>query len=435
MIGSIILLIILIFLNAVFASAEIAVISMNETKLKTLVANGDKRALKLSALTAQPARFLATIQVAITLAGLLSSAYAAENFAEPLVAFMTASGISISEQVLKSISVFVITLILAYFNLVFGELVPKRIAMKKSEPMALSMAGLLHGVSKTFAPLVYLLTVSTNLILKMIGINPEENDAEITEEEIRMLLLEGKEQGTIDIQENQMIQNVFEFDDLSVEQLCTHRIDVASLHLSDDLPVWEGTILEHRHTYYPVYDESIDHIIGILNTKDYFRISEKTKDRILQDAVEKPYFIPESMRANVLFQNMKQSRNYFAVIIDEYGGLSGIITLHDLMEALVGDLYEPEDTSTPDDIKQLTDTQWQIQGFASLDLVQKTLHVPLPVEIFDTYSGFICGIIGRVPNDGECFECTSHGLCIMVHTVENHRIGDTTVTLIAGFCS
>ena len=220
MIGSIILLIVLIFLNAIFASAEIAVISMNDAKLKKLTEEGNKKAIKLTKLTEQPARFLATIQVVITLAGFLNSAFAADYFADPLVDLFVSLGVPIPRSVLSSVSVIIITVILSYFNLVFGELVPKRIAMKKT------LAGPLYTISKIFTPLVFLLTVSTNGVLRLLGIDPNESEEQVTEEEIRMMLSEGSQQGTIDQSETEMIQNVFDFNDISVEQICTHRIDV-----------------------------------------------------------------------------------------------------------------------------------------------------------------------------------------------------------------
>ena len=266
MIGAVILQVVLIALNAVFASAEIAVISMNETKLKKMAEDGNKKAIKLSKLTEQPARFLSTIQVAITMAGLLGSAFAAENFAGPVVDALVSLGIHAPEKVMRSVVVLLITVILAYFNLVFGELVPKRIAMKKTEAMALGMSGMLYAVSKAFAPLVFLLTVSTNGVLRLIGIDPEEQEEQVSEEEIRMLLTTGNEQGNIDAQETEMIQNVFEFDDISVLELCTHRLDVVYLSLEDDDAQWEETIHESRHTFFPVCGESIDDIRGVLNT-------------------------------------------------------------------------------------------------------------------------------------------------------------------------
>lgn len=318
MLGALLLQIVLIFLNAVFASAEIAVISLNETKLRQDAKEGDVRAKKLVDLTEQPAKFLATIQVAITLAGLLGSAFAAENFATPLVTWLIGLGVPISQQILKNIAVVLITMVLAYFNLVFGELVPKRIAMKKSESMALGMAGMLSMVSKVFAPLVFLLTKSTNFILKRMGINPEEEE------------------------ESEIIQNVFELDDISIEKICTHRRNVISLSMTDSIEKWEEIIYQSRYTYYPIYGESKEDIIAILNTKEYFREKNRDKSYILNHASEEPYFVPENMKANILLKNMKQKRIYFAVLLDEYGGLSGIITLHDLIEELVGEIEEEE---------------------------------------------------------------------------------------------
>ncbi|MEF2735295.1 MAG: hemolysin family protein, partial [Blautia sp.] len=403
---------------------------MNEAKLKLLTEQGNKKAIKLTKLTRQPARFLATIQVAITLAGFLSSAFAADYFAEPLVSMLLQAGIPVPVKVLNSLSVIVITILLSYFSLVFGELVPKRIAMKKAESLALSLAGILYTVSRVTAPLVSLLTVSTNGVLKLLGINPEATEEQVTEEEIRMMLSEGSQQGTIAKDETEIIQNVFDFDDTSAEQICTHRIDVLSLNYEDSLNTWEELIFNSRHTYYPVYGKNTDNIVGILNTRDYFRTSIKTKESILKNALETPWFVPENRKANVLFQEMKKSRHYFAVLIDEYGGMSGIITLHDLMEALVGDLYEEEDDLQRPEILKTDENTWNILGSASLDDVAKALDIKLPVERYDTYNGYVCDIIGRIPASGENFACEADGLMIQVHTIVNHCIGESTVQVI-----
>ena len=429
MLSSVILLIVLIFINAAFASAEIAVISLNDVKLKKLAPKGekDKRVKRLKKLTEQPARFLATIQVAITLASLLQSAFAADNFAEPLAAALLNAGVPLSQGALETICIIVITLILSYFSLVFGELVPKRIAMKKAETMALGMSGVLYGVSKIFAPLVWLLTVSTNGILRLMKINPEEEEEKVTEEEIRGLLLEGNEQGTIQSEENEIIQNVFEFDDTDVQEICTHRREIVALHMEDDEEDWAQTIFENRHTFYPICDKTMDDVIGILDTRDYFRMSDRSKENLIAHAMQMPLFIPETMTANVLFRKMKESRTYFAVIVDEYGGLTGIITLHDIMESLVGDLEEKNEPPRPPDIEQLKEDEWSIQGCAPLDDVAEELDTVLPTDIYDTFGGYICGMIDRVPNDGERFRCESEELVIDVMEVENHTIGATVV--------
>ena len=427
MLGAVLLQVVLIFLNATFASAEIAVISMNATRLAKMAEDGDKRALRLTALTCQPARFLATIQVAITLAGLLGSAFAAESFAGPLVERLAQALPQIAPSVLKSASVVLITLVLAYFNLVFGELVPKRIAMKKADALGLALSGLLHGVSKVFAPLVFLLTLSTNGILRLFGIDPEEGEEQVSEEEIRMMLTAGNRQGIIDADESQIIENVFAFDDITAEQICTHRIDVVYLDTEDDMEEWADSVCGGRHTYYPVCAGSIDEVRGVLDTKEYFRLETKTREAVMEKAVKKACFIPETMKANVLFRNMRKKGFYFAVVIDEYGGLSGIVTLHDLMEALVGDLREEEEAPKPEDIQQLDENKWLVYGWADIDDVGEALGLALPGELYDTFGGFICGVLDEIPEDGAEAYLETDDLIIKVHSVESHRIGCTTV--------
>lgn len=427
MVGPLILQVVLIALNAIFASAEIAVISMNETKLKKMAEDGDRRARHLYTLTEQPAKFLSTIQVAITLAGQLGSAFAADSFSGPLSDWIISMGVDVPERVVRTVALVVITVILAYFSLVFGELVPKRIAMKKSEQLSLLLSGLLYGVSKAFAPLVFLLTKSTNGVLRLLHINPEEEEEQVTEEEIRMLLMEGNAQGNIDSEESEMIRNVFEFDDISVEQICTHRVDMDCLYLDEDMKEWETVIHSTRHTHYPVCKENQEDIVGVLDTKDYFRLEDKSRENIMANAMEKAYFVPDTMKANTLFQNMKKKRIYFAVLVDEYGGVSGIITLHDLMESLVGDLYEPDEEEEPDDIVKISDNQWRIQGGADVEDVAEELRIELPSQDYDTFGGYVCGVIDRIPEDGETFVCSTDDLEIRVLAVENHRIKEAVV--------
>lgn len=427
LVGPIILQIVLIILNAVFASAEIAVISMNDNKMKRMAMDGDKRARRLLALTNQPARFLATIQVAITLAGLLGSAFAAENFAGELTGLLQGAGVVMPENVLRSFCVFIITLILAYFNLVFGELVPKRLGMKNAEKLALGMSGMLRTVSRAFAPLVWLLTASTNGILRLMGIDPEDEEETVSEEEIFMMLDAGNEKGTIDAEESDFIRNVFAFDDTSVAQACTHRVDVVMLEIEDDMDVWAELILNNRYTYFPVCGEDSDDILGVLDTKSYFRLTDKTRENVMAHAVEKPYLVPETMKADVLLRNMKVNRNHFAIVLDEYGGMSGVITLRDLLRLLIGEISEEMEE---EEISDLGNHTWRILGSASLEIVSKRLGVSLPTEEYDTYSGFICSVIGQIPEEGSAFFVETDGMQIQVNGVESHRIGETIVTYI-----
>ncbi|MBQ8885325.1 MAG: HlyC/CorC family transporter [Clostridia bacterium] len=431
MFGAIILQIILIFLNAVFASAEIAVISTNETKLSKLAEKGDRRASKLLKLTEQPARFLSTIQVAITLAGLLGSAFAAENFAGPLVKVLLKTGIPLSSGALHSICVILITLILAYFNLVFGELVPKRIAMKNAEKMALGMSGMLRGVSVIFAPIVWLLTKSTNGVLRLFGINPEESDEQATEEDIIMMAEAVSEQGLIDTEENEFIKNVLEFKELTVGEICTHRKDTDLLFLSDGQEKWEQKINSTRHTYYPVCDKDVDDVVGLLCTKDYFRLRDRSRESVMKNAVSAPVFVAESMPANTLFYRMKNTREYFTVVVDEYGGMSGIVTLHDLLELLVGDLTDKGEQEEYK-ITPMGENKWEIVGFAPLEKVEETLGVSFPEEEseeYETFGGYVCGISGTVPEDGSTFSLETELMSVKVQSVVNRCIRKMTVTI------
>ncbi|NMA06216.1 MAG: HlyC/CorC family transporter, partial [Ruminococcaceae bacterium] len=261
---------IFIFINAIFASAEMAVITMNDNRLAKLTATGNKRAIRLTKLVEQPSRFLSTIQVGITLVNLLSSAVATGNFSERLVAWLIKIGINIPESLVRAISVFIITLLLTYFTVLLGELIPKRIGMKKAESLALGMSGLIYLLSKLFTPAVWLFTVSTNGLLKLFGVDPYSEDEKNAEEEIRMLLASGKQQGTIQPVEQDIIQNLFEFDDTFAEEIMTHRTEVVILWLEDSDEEWEETIKENRYSVFPICDEIADNVVGILNVKDYF---------------------------------------------------------------------------------------------------------------------------------------------------------------------
>lgn len=416
--------------NAFFACAEIAVISIPDAKLEKLSAEGNKRAVRLRRLTAQPAKFLATIQVAITLSGFLGSAFAADNFSVIIVNALVGAGVKIPISTLQTVSVVLITLILSFVTLVFGELVPKRIAMKKSETLGLAMSTVISFISKIFAPIVALLTASTNGILRLIGIDPNAKDDEVTEEEIRMMVDAGSESGSIDTEEKELIQNVFEFDDLSAGEIATHRRSITLLWNHESVAEWERTVRKSRHTYFPICDGSIDNVTGVLNAKDFFRLQNMTKESILKNAVRAPYFVPESAKANALFENMKKTRNYFAVVVDEYGGLSGIVTITDLLECIVGDIFDDGDPGVQiPDIEPLDSKTWRISGKASIDDVEKTLGLKLECD-YDTFAGYVLTVLGSLPEDGTMTSLATDRLAIKVTSVKDHCIESTMVSLL-----
>ena len=433
-IGLLLLLqVVLIALNAVFASAEIAVISVNDTKMERLAEEGDTRAKRLLKLTQEPAKFLATIQVAITLSGFLGSAFAADNFSGPLVDWLVSLGVTIPRSTLSTIAVIVITLVLSYFTLIFGELVPKRIAMKKSEQLSMKISGLVSAISVAFKPIVWFLSVSTNLVLRLCGIDPTETEDEVSEEEIRMLVDAGSEKGIIAYQEKEFIQNVFEFDDINAGDIATHRTDVDILWMDDDLDAWAETIHDTRHTRYPVCDGSPDHVIGILNAKDYFRLEDKTKENIFATAVRPAYFVPETIKADVLFRNMKKTRHVMAVVMDEYGGMVGVVTLYDLVEELVGELNdEPDEFQAPEPhIEKTGGNTWSVIGNVELSDVEEALGIEIETEEdIDTFTGLVFDELGMIPNEGaQNIDLEIRNMKIHVSSIAEHQIEAATIIL------
>lgn len=425
----ILLQVVLIALNAVFACAEIAIISMNDNKMNKMAAEGNKKAKRLVKLTEEPARFLSTIQIAITLSGFLGSAFAAENFSDVLVDALIGWGVPVPAEVLESVAVIVITLILSYFTLVFGELVPKQVAMRKAESLALGLSGLISGIAAVFKPIVSFLTFSTNSMLRLMGIDPNEEAEEVSEEEIRMMVDAGSEKGTIDYEEKEFIQNIFEFDDLSAEEIMTHRTDVTMLDLEDSMEEWKNIIYGSRHTLYPVCDGSADEIVGVLDAKSYFRLENQDRENVMQNAVTSAYMVPDTVKADTLFRNMRKERHGMAVILDEYGGTRGIVTINDLVEQLVGDLGNNEIVEEEGYIELLEDNTWKVQGSVTLEEVSEVLGIHIDSEENETLSGLIFHEYGSVPKDGTCIEVELDKMNIHVLDIRDHQVETAVIQL------
>lgn len=425
---------ILIGLNAVFACAEIAVINIGETKLAKLASEGDKRAKRLVRLTKEPSRFLATIQVAITLAGFLGSAFAAENFSGPLVEWVIGLGLTgVSSATLDTIAVILITLVLSYITLIFGELVPKRLAMRKAEGIALALSGVISFIAKIFFPIVWLLTASTNGILRLLGIDPNQNDEDVSEEDIRMMVDVGTQNGAIDDDEKEFIQNVFEFDDLTAGEIATHRTEVAMLWTDESMEEWNRIIHDTRHAIYPVCHESVDDIVGVLNAKDYFRLDQRDRETVMAEAVRPAYFIPEGVKADLLFRNMKRSHHKFAIVLDEHGGMVGIVTINDLVERLVGSFTDDAAEKAEEEalIEKTDENTWRISGMATLAEVAEELGVTLPTDDHDTFGGYVFAELGSIPEDGTTCEVETEELIIRVTGVSDHQMDTALVTVKA----
>ncbi len=388
----------LIFLNAIFACTEIAVISMNDAKLKKMAEDGHKRAKCLQALTNQPAKFLATIQVGITFAGFLGSAFAADNFSDKIVNSLINLGINISVQKLDVFAVIFITIVLSYITLILGELVPKRIAMHHTEKIALIMAYPIFIIAKIFSPIVWFLTFSTNLVLRLFLIKDTDKKNSITEEEIRMLIDIGTQDGTINQQEKKLIHNVFEFDDKLVSEVLTHRMHVKFLNIDDSLLNWENKIIKNRYSVYPVYKKTHDNVIGTLSFKDFFKYKGLKKEELIKKVIKPVQFIPEAQHIDELFKSMQKKRNHFAVAVDEYGAVTGIVTIADLLEELVGSLNN--DTSTPKEeplIQEIKENEWIIKGETPIEEVEKLLKLKFPIEDYDTLGGFVLSSLTSIP--------------------------------------
>lgn len=420
---------VLIGLNAFFACAEIAVLSVNDARLAQLIEQGDKKAIRLSKLINDSSRFLATIQVAITLSGFFGSALAADNFAGVLADLLYVEGSVISYDALHTIGVVVVTLVLSYFTLVLGELVPKRLAMKNSEKLALGMSGIISTLTTLFRPIVALLSASTNGVLRLLGIDPNAEEETVYENDIKDLVDQGSRKGEIDSDEREIIHNLFEFDDISVGELATHRTELAILYLEDDMDKWHDTIVNNRFSHYPICGETADEVVGVLTTKDYFALDDRSRESVMEKAVRPAYFVPEGVRADVLFKHMKKSKNHFAVVMDEYGGVSGIATMTDLLEQIVGD-FDDEAEETVPDIVLVCENTYDIQGLTSLDSVAEKLGLELPVDEYDTFGGYVMGLCGTVPDDGKTEIPATEDLVFESCIVENHRVISARVTKI-----
>ena len=420
--SQLLLLTILIVLNAFFAASQIALISLNENKIKYMADEGNKKAKQIKKVLSEPSKFLATIQIGITLAGFLASAFAAESFAGRLVNLIKRTQIPIAENVLKTAAVIIITIILSYFTLVLGELVPKRLAMKEAEPISFFVVSPLYYLSVVASPFVKLLTVSTNFVVRLFGIDPNADEERVTEEEIRLLVDVGEEKGAIDESEREMINNIFEFDNKVVLEIMTHRTDVVGLPITASLNQIIDLIKRKKYTRFPVYEDNIDNIVGILNIKDLIQfLEEDNRDFKLKKIIRQPYFVPASKKIDELFKELQNRKVHMAVAIDEYGGTAGIVTIEDLIEEIVGNIFDEYD-EVEKEFEKLDENTFLINGLANLERVTEFLELDLPVEDYDTLNGFLIGQLGRIPGEEEKPVIEYDGVVFKVEEMAEKRI-------------
>jgi len=428
--GPLLLQLILILINGWFAATEVAVLSVNEAKLRHDAEEGDKAAEQLLKLSESPNKFLSTIQVCITLAGFLGSAFAADQFASRLAGAVQGF-IPLDAASLHSVCVVAITLVLSFFTLVFGELVPKRIAMQHPDKMARLALGVLRFCAGVFKPIVWLLSASTNGVLRLIGIDPNAEQEEVTEEEIRMMVDMGGETGAIEEAEKEMIENIFEFNNLSAEDVMTHRTDVFSIWVGDDDETILKTILESGLSRFPVYDEDMDDIVGVISTRSFLLNAASQSPKPTRELIREAYFVPETVQADALFRDMQKKRIHMAIVVDEYGGMSGIVTMEDLLEEIVGNIYDETDHKEAAEIELVEENTWRVAGTASLEDVAEALDIDLPLEEeYDTLGGLIFSQFTTIPQDGSTPEVEAHGLRIQVEKIEDHRVEYALVTVL-----
>ena len=425
--------VILIAINAYFAATEIAVISLNEAVIRHQAEEGDKKATRLH-IVEQPTGFLSTIQIGITLAGFLGSAFAADNLAGRLSQWFAAQYAltAAAEAAVHTLSVILITIVLSFFTLVFGELVPKRVAMKKSEQVARFTCGVVAFLAAVMRPLIWLLTVSTNAVLRLVHIDPNEEDDEVSEEGIRMMVDIGEEKGAIQAGEKEMIENIFEFDNMTAGDVMIHRTDMVMLWVDDTAEEIAQTIESSGLSRFPVYEEDADDIIGILNTRDWLLNARKASPRPVRELLRPAYFVPESVRTDKLFRDMQSRKIHLSIVVDEYGGTAGLVTMEDLLEEIVGNIYDEFDPQEDQEIIALGDNRWRIAGSAELDDVAEALDMEFPEdEESETLGGLVFAQLNVIPEDGSHPEVELYGLHIRVEELTDRRVEWATVTKLA----
>lgn len=397
--SQVVILIILILVNGYFAASEIAFISLNDAKIAKQAKEGNKKAKQILKMLENPSRFLATIQIGITLAGFLSSAFASDAFASKLAPILNEWIPAISIGVWQSISIIIITIILSFFTLVFGELVPKRLAMKHYEKISYMTIGVIRAIYIITVPFVKLLTLSTNLVSKIFGVS-EKDEEIVTEEEIKMMVDEGEEKGSIEEEEKNLINNVFEFNDITVSEIMTHRTDIYAIDIDQNLNDLIEELDEYKYSRVPVYEESVDEIKGILYLKDLLKYVKSKKNVKLKTILRPAYFVAQSKPINEVFKELQKNNNQMAIVLDEYGGTAGLVTMEDILEELVGDIFDEYD-EIEKEYEKIDDNTYLINGNVTINDVKKILEISIPEGDYETLSGYLQDMLGRIPEDEE----------------------------------
>ena len=421
----ILVLLLLVLANAFFAMSEIAIISLNDNKLKALAEEGDKKAKKVLKLTEDVTGFLSTIQIGVTLAGFLASASAAATFAEPLADWTAKTIFKMPQasEFLQTVAMVLVTILISYVTLVLGELAPKRIAMKKSEKVAFRSVGILLFINAIMKPFVKVLSFSTNVVLRLFGIDPNEQDEEVTEEEIRLMVDAGEENGVLEESQKEMINNIFEFDDAVVAEVMTHRTDIEAVEITDSIEDVVKIAVEEGFSRIPVYEDELDNIVGILYIKDLLPYVGKAvpQGKKISKLMREVNFVPESKKCGDLFEEMTEKHIHMVVVSDEYGGVAGVVTIEDLIESIVGNIQDEYDMEEEEAV-QLNETTFELDGTADIEEVEETLEITFPEGEYETIGGFIMSEIGHIPTEDEEAVVEFSGYRLTVKEVDERRI-------------
>ena len=397
------LIIFLIFLNAFFASSEIALLSINDTKLRKEAENGDKKSALLLKIVENPSKFLSTIQVGVTFSGFLNSAVASSSFADIITTKLASSWdfAAAHTTMVNNICIVVITILLSFVTLVMGELVPKRYAMKYSEKVAKFSVKPLKFTGIIFSLFIKIVTLSVNGVLKLIGINPNDDVEEVTEEEILLMVNEGQEKGVIGDDESEMINNIFEFDDKTAMDVMTHRTEIAAINITDDYDKVLNLAVEERYSRFPVYETSLDNIIGIIHIKDLLKVDKETFD--LHKIMRMPSYVPESQKIDDVFDVLKDTNTHMVVVVDEYGGTAGIVTMEDILEELVGNIRDEydEEEVIENTVEKIAEDTYIVEGLMEIDDINDQLDIEIPNDEYETISGLVIALLGEIPEEDE----------------------------------
>ena len=421
--AQILLQIVFILLNAFFAGSEIAFLSLNQIKLSKQAEEGDKAAARLLVLVENPNRFLSAIQVAITLSGFLGAAFGTENFSGYLADFLVDVGLPLSPSVAGVIAMVVVTIIISFFSIAFGEMVPKRIAMQKPDMWARMALGTVKAISLVFAPMMWLLDVTTNGTLKLLGMKTKADDGAASEEDIRLMVENSGEQGAIAQEEQQWIENVFDFGDMVASDVMTPEPDVTAFSIDETPENIIQAIQETGLSRYPVYEEDINDICGVLNARDFLLNMQAKNPKPIKGLLRRAYFVPESVHADQLFKDMQSQKHHFAIVVDEHGGTAGVVTMEDLLEEIVGNIYDEFDPEEPQPIVQVKEGLWRVQGSARVEELADVADITIPEDAdYDTLGGMVMSCLSTIPEDGSKLTVETNGLRIRVEMVEDRKV-------------